>query len=133
MMSSYLGIPTASQLVVDYNMPDLLYLIARSHGQGFSDHGFFWRRPSYSKLTLERATVTACFIPIADLPLEHRAGEEAGVGKVSEGRVEGGPWGSPEDQNWPFRGLGKHLALQTPLTIACSGGQGYIIDGVESP
>ncbi len=58
---------------------------------------------------------------------------EAGVGKVSEGRVEGGPWGSPEDQNWPFRGLGKHLALRTPPTIAFSGGQVYIIDGAESP
>jgi hypothetical protein len=58
---------------------------------------------------------------------------EAGVGKVSKGRVEGGPGGSPEDQNWPFRGLGKHLALQTPLTIAFTGGRVYIIDGAESP
>jgi hypothetical protein len=43
---------------------------------------------------------------------------EAGVGKVSEGRVEVGPWGSPEDQNWPFRGLEKRWALQTPLRSA---------------
>ena len=58
---------------------------------------------------------------------------EAGVGKVSEGRVEGAPWRSLENQNWPFRGLGKHLALQTPLTIPFSGGQVYIIGGARSP
>jgi len=42
------------------------------------------------------------------------------VGKVSEGRVEVGPWGSPEEQDWPFRDLWKHLALQTRPTIAFS-------------
>jgi hypothetical protein len=34
------------------------------------------------------------------------------VGKVQEARVQVGPWGCPEEQNWPFRGLWKHLALQ---------------------
>ena len=58
---------------------------------------------------------------------------EAGVGKVSEGRVEGAPWRSLENQNWPFRGLGKHLALQTPLTIPFSGGQVYTIGEARSP
>jgi len=53
--------------------------------------------------------------------------------EVPEGRVERGLWGSPEEQNWPFRGLWKHLALQTRLTIAFSGGQAYLIGRAESP
>ncbi|MGD0224891.1 MAG: hypothetical protein ABSF71_21390 [Terriglobia bacterium] len=44
-----------------------------SHGQRFSDRGFFWRWSSYSKLTLDRETVAACSIPIDDPPPEHRA------------------------------------------------------------
>jgi hypothetical protein len=46
------------------------------HGQCSPDRGFFWRWSSYSKLTLDRATVAACSLPIDDLPLEHRAGEK---------------------------------------------------------
>ena len=38
-----------------------------------------------------------------------------------------------ERQNGPFRGLWKHLALQTRLTIAFSGGQVYFIGRAESP
>jgi hypothetical protein len=44
-----------------------------------------------------------------------------------------GPWGCPEEQNWPFRGLWKHLALQTRLTIGFSGGEVYFIGRAESP
>jgi hypothetical protein len=36
-------------------------------------------------------------------------------------------------ENWPFRGLWKHLALQARLTIAFSGGQVYFIGRAESP
>jgi hypothetical protein len=53
-----------------------------SHGQRFSDRGFFWRWSSHSKLTLDRATVAACSIQIDDLPLEHRAGEKPTVRKT---------------------------------------------------
>jgi len=38
-----------------------------------------------------------------------------------------------EEQNCPFRGLRKHLALQTRLTIAFSDGQVYPIGRAESP
>ena len=42
-----------------------------------------------------------------------------------------------EGQNWPFRGLWEHLALQIRLTIrltiAFSGGHVYIIGRAESP
>jgi len=55
------------------------------------------------------------------------------VGKVSEGRVEGAPWGSAEEQYGPFRGLWKHLAVQTRQTIALSGGQVYFIGRAEGP
>jgi hypothetical protein len=60
-------------------------------------------------------------------------GMEAGVGKVSDGMVEGGPWDSPEQQNWPFRGLWKHLAVQARLTIALSVGQVYFTGRAEGP
>ncbi len=55
---------------------------------------------------------------------------EAGVGKVSEGRVEGGPVSSfgilRRGKTGLFRGRCQHLALQTRLTIAFSGGQVYV-------
>ena len=51
------------------------------------------------------------------------------MGKVSEGRVEGGPVSSFDilrrGKTGTFRGLWRHLALQTRLTIASSGGQVY--------
>jgi hypothetical protein len=71
---------------------------------------------------------------VGELPTERiSVSREAGVGKVSEGRVEGAPRGSPEEQNWPFRGLWKHLTLQTRPTIAFSGGQVYSIGPAEGP
>ena len=58
---------------------------------------------------------------------------EAGVGKVSEGRVGGGSWDSPAEQNWPFRGRWKHRALQTRLIIAFSVSQAYLFGRAEGP
>jgi hypothetical protein len=56
---------------------------------------------------------------------------EAGVGKVSEGRVEGGPVSSfgilRRGKTGPFRSLWKHLALHTRLTVAFGAGQPYVI------
>ncbi len=52
------------------------------HGQFSPDRGFCWRWSGYSKLTLDRATVAACSIPIDALPLEHRAGEKPTVRKT---------------------------------------------------
>jgi hypothetical protein len=53
------------------------------------------------------------------------------MGKVSEGRIEGGPVSSfgilRRGKTGGFRGLWKHLAPQTRLTIAFGGVEAYLI------
>jgi hypothetical protein len=98
-------------------------------------------RESFDQAALRKRAVqdrgTTITSGVGEPPSERiSVSREAAVGKVSEARVEGGPVSGfgilRRGTSGPFRGPWMHLALQTRLTIAFSGGQAYVTDRTGS-
>ena len=129
------------QRIGKWSLTSLQQRLVKTGGRLLKHARYYWLLLAESHLTrplfgamVRRIGLLSMPAGVGELPTERiSVSREAGVGKVSEARVEVGPWGSPEEQNWAFRGLGKHLALQTRLTIAFSGGQVYFIGRAKSP